>query len=114
MTKRENIMVLEKNIKDGVTKYIFKKAVAPLIGDHLAYRKKQMFTVPVGEWFKTSLLPMVQDLLLSDRAKSRGYFSTVFIESMIKDHTTGRENYTRQIRALMAFELWCRAFIDER
>ena len=27
-------------------------AVAPLIGDDLAYRRKQMFTVPVGEWFR--------------------------------------------------------------
>ena len=38
-------------LRNGVTKYIFKKAVKNLIGENLAYRKKQMFTVPVGEWF---------------------------------------------------------------
>ncbi|MFN9978788.1 MAG: asparagine synthase-related protein, partial [bacterium] len=42
-------------LKNGITKYLYKKAVTPLIGSELAYRKKQMFTVPVGDWFKTKL-----------------------------------------------------------
>ena len=35
-------------------KHWYKRAVTPLIGADLAYRKKQMFTVPVGEWFRTT------------------------------------------------------------
>jgi len=100
-------------LKDGVTKYIFKKAVAPLIGKHLAYRKKQMFTVPVGEWFKAMLLPMVEDLLLSERASSRRLFKSSYVQELVDEHVSGNKNYTRQIRALMAIELWHRIFIDE-
>lgn len=99
-------------LKNGVTKYIFKKAVAPLIGEHLAYRKKQMFTVPVGEWFKSSLLPMVQDLLLSELPVSRGLFDIEYVEMMVDSHCSGTKNYTRQLRALMAVEIWHRKFID--
>jgi len=99
-------------LKDGVTKYIFKKAVTPLIGEKLAYRKKQMFTVPVGEWFKTTLLPMVEDLLLSERAQRRGLFKYDYVQKMVSDHAASRENYTRQIRALMSIEIWCREFLD--
>src|SRR6185369_3280023 len=36
----------------GDKKHWYKRAVTPLIGSDLAYRKKQMFTVPVGEWFR--------------------------------------------------------------
>ena len=99
-------------LKHGTTKYIFKKAVEPLIGKHLAHRKKQMFTVPVGEWFKTSMLPMVEDLLLSETATSRQLFNVEYVRSIVADHVSGSENYTRQIRALMAVELWCREFLD--
>ncbi len=42
----------ELKLKDGETKYLYKKAVKGLIGVDLAYRKKQMFTVPVGDWFR--------------------------------------------------------------
>ncbi|MDQ7057303.1 MAG: asparagine synthase (glutamine-hydrolyzing) [Ghiorsea sp.] len=100
-------------LKKGVTKYIFKKAVTPLIGENLAYRKKQMFTVPVGEWFKSSLLLMVKDLLLSERAISRQLFDVKYVSYMVESHASGTENFTRQIRALMAVELWCRKFLDK-
>src|SRR6266568_1905806 len=37
----------------GDKKHWYKRAASPLIGSDLAYRKKQMFTVPVGEWFRS-------------------------------------------------------------
>jgi asparagine synthase (glutamine-hydrolysing) len=99
-------------LKHGETKYIYKKAVAPLIGEHLAYRKKQMFTVPVGDWFKTSLSELCDDLLLSKRSQERGLFNYSFVKSLYDDHCNNVKNNTREIRALMAFEYWCREFID--
>ena len=101
-------------LKNGETKYIYKKAVKNLIGEKLAYRKKQMFTVPVGEWFKTELFDSCLDLLVSDKAKSRGYFKYDYIESMLYKHAANEQNYTREIRALIAFEYWCREFLDSK
>jgi asparagine synthase (glutamine-hydrolysing) len=36
----------------GDKKHWFKRAAAPLIGEDLALPQKQMFTVPVGDWFR--------------------------------------------------------------
>ena len=41
--------------RDGVLKYVLKKAVQGLIPDQLIDRKKQGFHVPVHEWFFESL-----------------------------------------------------------
>ena len=92
----------------GTSKYIYKKAVTPLIGEHLAYRKKQMFTVPVGEWFKHESRQLCTELLLSDRARSRGLFESSTVESLFTNHCNGEQNNTREIRALMAVETWLR------
>jgi asparagine synthase (glutamine-hydrolysing) len=100
-------------LKENETKYIYKKAVTPLIGNDLAYRKKQMFTVPVGDWFKTTLKPLCVALLLSNKAKSRNLFNYSYVEQLIEDHSSGKGNYTREIRALMAFEYWCLEFLDK-
>jgi asparagine synthase (glutamine-hydrolysing) len=78
----------------------------------LAYRKKQMFTVPVGDWFKGKLKPLCEDLLLSDKARDRKYFNYDYVQKLFEDHCSGDSNNTREIRALMAFEYWCRIFID--
>ena len=97
-------------LKGGETKYIYKKAVAPLIGQHLTYRKKQMFTVPVGEWFKDELKDLCEELLFSQEAVSRNLFNTQIVRKMFADHCEGVANNTREIRALMAVEIWFRKF----
>ncbi len=104
----------EFKLREGITKYIYKKAVSPLIGENLAYRKKQMFTVPVGEWFKSDLSDLCHDLLLSDQTKARGLFNYDYVSHMLKAHCVGAENNTREIRALMAVEIWFREFMDEK
>lgn len=95
-------------LRNGVTKYIYKKAVTPLIGEELAYRKKQMFTVPVGEWFKTDLNEMCHDLLLSEQTRSRDLFNYDYVATMLDNHCKSIENNTREIRALMTVEIWFR------
>lgn len=102
----------DMKLSNGETKYLYKKAVSGLIGKGLAYRKKQMFTVPVGDWFKNEIRPLCEDLLISDRTRSRGLFDYDYIENILVDHCEGRDNNTREIRALMAFEYWCREFLD--
>lgn len=102
----------ELKLKGAETKYIYKKAVEDLIGKNLTYRKKQMFTVPIGDWFKTTLKDLCFDLLLSSKSQERGFFNYSFLEKLLDDHMHDRKNNTREIRALMSFELWCRRFLD--
>ena len=97
-------------LKNGETKYIYKKAVTPLIGEHLAYRKKQMFTVPIGDWFKTELYGLCFDLLCSEQTRSREIFNYELVSNLLEKHVLGIENNTREIRALMALEIWFRRF----
>lgn len=100
-------------LQHGETKYIYKKAVAELIGEDLTYRKKQMFTVPISEWLKHDLKDMVLDLLLSEKALSRNLFNKTYIETLYADHCSDRANNTRELRALMALEIWFREFSVE-
>ncbi|WP_067587599.1 asparagine synthase (glutamine-hydrolyzing) [Endozoicomonas ascidiicola] len=99
-------------LKDQETKYIYKKAVAPLIGEALAYRQKQMFTVPVGDWFKGELAELCNDLLLSKRVTERKLFDYDYVRRLYDEHCSGVRNNTREIRALMALEIWFRLFVD--
>lgn len=86
--------------------------MAPLIGKSLAYRKKQMFTVPVGEWFKNELAEFSRELLASPRFVGRGLFDPEYVSGMLNQHQNGKNNFTRELRALIAIEMWHRLFID--
>ena len=104
----------EFKLRDGETKYLFKKAVAPMIGEDLAYRKKQMFTVPIGEWFKDRLAPAARATLLGSDSLTSTLFETGRMAQYIDAHVAGRENRTREIRALMAVELWAQEFLGSQ
>jgi len=95
----------DTKLRDGDKKHWYKKAVVPLIGADLAYRKKQMFTVPVGDWFKTTSYTWLHDTLRSSGILNR-YFQQQPISAMLEQHRSGAANFTRELRALAALALW--------
>jgi asparagine synthase (glutamine-hydrolysing) len=89
----------------GDKKHWYKRAVTPLIGADLAYRKKQMFTVPVGEWFRAESHDWLKRTL-EDCDLLRRLFRPDLIEAMLSSHREGTANHTRELRALAALALW--------
>lgn len=95
----------ELKLKNGVTKYLYKKAVAPLIGDDLAYRKKQMFTVPIGDWFRSRLSGYCRGHIESLLQRT-SLFDPSTVRSLLEEHIAGTANYTRELRSLIAINHW--------
>ena len=89
----------------GDKKHWFKKAAAPLIGDDLAYRKKQMFTVPVGDWFRDASHIWLKDTLQKSELIAQLFIGQE-VDLMLEKHRAGTANHTRELRALAALALW--------
>ena len=102
----------EYKLNNDITKFILKEIAKPIIGDNLTFRKKQMFTVPIGEWMKKEYLNELKYWLFDKRTTERKIFNYKFIEEIFKKHITGKENRTRELRLLVAIEIWFRTFID--
>jgi asparagine synthase (glutamine-hydrolysing) len=89
----------------GDKKHWYKKAAAPLIGQDLAYRKKQMFTVPVGEWFRGESYGWLRETLATSELLRR-LFRGEAIDAMLSEHHDRGANHTRELRALAALAIW--------
>ncbi|WP_298291954.1 asparagine synthase (glutamine-hydrolyzing) [Thiomonas sp.] len=100
----------DTKLRDGDKKHWFKRAVEPLIGADLAYRKKQMFTVPIGEWFRGPRRQWLHDLLFAPDALGARLFQPDTVRQLFDAHVAGSANHTRELRALAALELWARRF----
>jgi asparagine synthase (glutamine-hydrolysing) len=96
---------LSKLSKQGDKKHWFKQAAAPLIGHDLAYRTKQMFTVPIGEWFKGESFLWLQNLLHKSELLAQ-ITQASEVDLMLNQHRCGSANFTRELRALAAIALW--------
>ncbi len=90
------------------TKALLKRALKPYLPAETLRRRKVGFAVPVGEWFRKSLKPMIADVLLSSEALGRGYFDRHAMERFVRDHLDGVRDRQKQLWALLNFELWQR------
>ncbi|MFC5498800.1 asparagine synthase (glutamine-hydrolyzing) [Caenimonas terrae] len=86
-------------------KHWYKRAAAPLMGGDLAYRRKQMFTVPIGDWFRTSSYDWLAATLDNSDLVHRLFRADV-VRDMLVRHRDGSANFTRELRALAALALW--------
>jgi asparagine synthase (glutamine-hydrolysing) len=64
-----------------------------------------------ANWFRTTLRPWIEGVLLSERSLGRGIFQPQFIRKLWADHLAGNDQ-TVQIGALLTIEIWQRSFID--
>jgi asparagine synthase (glutamine-hydrolysing) len=94
------------------TKYILKKALAPLLPRDLLERRKMGFGVPIKRWYRGELAGLVRDTLLDPRALSRGYFERRPLERLVEEHVSGARDHAYRLHTLLVLELWHREFID--
>src|SRR5256886_2187061 len=99
-------------VKPFKTKYLLKRAYADFLPESILTRKKMGFNVPISIWFRGEQRNLITRLLLSERARSRGFLSNEFVASLLSDHLEGRTQYGNQLFILASLELWFRVFID--
>jgi asparagine synthase (glutamine-hydrolysing) len=75
-------------------------------------RSKMGFGVPVGEWLREDLYPLLEDTVLSERAIARGFFRRETVRALVEEHASRRADHTPHLWALLVLELWFRAFVD--
>lgn len=99
-------------IKGIKRKYILKRAVENLLPKEIIWRKKAGFSAPVRSWLRTTLKPMINDLLSEETVKKRGLFDYQEIKNIIQSNDSGREDYNLQVFQLLNLEIWMRQFLD--
>ena len=72
------------------------------------------FGVPIDEWLRGSLRPMLEDVLFSRAAATRGYFHPPVVRRLVDEHVSKRRNRHEQLWTLLMLELWHLMFIDTR
>ena len=100
-------------VRSRTTKFLLKHAMTPWLPSDLITRRKQGFGVPLASWLRTELRDLSRDVLTDATARSRGLFRHEAVSTLLTEHELGIDR-SRQIWALMQFELWHRNFVDAR
>ena len=94
-------------IKNGVSKYILRKAMAGVLPQVIGNRRdKRGFSVPVDHWFRGDLAKFALDILTDGNRCTKNFFTDSGLIKLMDDHRSGRMNYGSLIWALVVLEIW--------
>lgn len=99
-------------INGWTTKRVLREAMQGLLPDSILNRPKMGFPVPLARWFRGEFRPLLDEMLLSDRARARGLFNADYVASLVSEHASGTANHTERLWSLVNFEIWQRHCID--
>jgi asparagine synthase (glutamine-hydrolysing) len=87
-------------------KRLLRRAVEPLVPKSIIKGRKQGFSIPVAAWLRGELEPFARETLSRETIERQGHFQPDVVERVIDEHTSGREDLSRQIWGLLNFTLW--------
>ena len=62
------------------------------------------FAIPVSRWFRGQLKNYLEEMLLSDRAMSRGLFVRATVERYLAENAAGQKDHSYRLWALLMLE----------
>lgn len=98
-------------VANGQTKVLLKKVAAGYLSKTCVYRKKEGFSIPIKNWLKAELRPVMEDLLEPGRIRCQGLFQALAVERLKKEHLAGRENHSHVLWAMMMFQAWSKRWL---
>ncbi len=93
-------------LRGKTSKYLLKRAMTDILPIEIIQRNKEGFSIPIKNWMKKELKPMMLDALSPASIKKSGFFDSNTVQSLIHEHLQGRENHSHRLWALMVFQLW--------
>jgi asparagine synthase (glutamine-hydrolysing) len=94
-------------VRSGDRKWILKRAMRDLLPNRILSRPKEGFSIPMKNWLRRELKPLMQTLLAPERVAARGLFNPNEVSRLVEAHVAGRENHAHTLFPLMVLERWC-------
>ncbi len=95
-----------QRLRGWQTKYLLKRSLAGTLPHHIRHRRKEGFSIPMKNWLRQALHPLLQEVLSPGRLKHEGLFHVPYVEQLKAEHHQGVANHSHRLWSLMMFEIW--------
>ena len=95
-------------IQGAESKFMLKKALEPYLPHEIMYRRKMGFSIPLAEWFRGELKPLLYESLTSTRLGDTGLFNMAEIKAMVDEHVSGARDHNPALWSLLMFDAFLR------
>ena len=95
-------------LRGRIGKYIFKKAMEPVLPQDILYRSKQGFAIPLNRWFRQELKDLGYDLVVA--SNKDGILDGNYLSKIWKQHQAGTFDRSAYLWTVLMFRKWQQVF----
>jgi asparagine synthase (glutamine-hydrolysing) len=92
-------------MRDGKKKFILKEVVHKHIPREMMERPKMGFGIPLKQWLRNELKPLVNDHLQSG-SLGHDFFEQSEVDALLKDFYNGTVDEPQKVWSLLMFQMW--------
>ena len=96
--------------RGGASKWILRQAVSDILPQSVLTRRKVGFDTPVELWMKEQHCGYLHDVLLSKRARQRGFWNSKTVEGLLSHKSAS--GWFDVIWKVLSIETWASIFLD--
>ena len=89
----------------------YESALKGRLPTEILERRKQGFGVPLAQWFRGPLRPILEETLSADRLRRVGLLDPKGVDRLITEHMSGRQDHRKLLWTLLAFERWRESYL---
>lgn len=93
---------------NGVRKAPLRDLLGRYVPPDTIPKQKRGFAVPLGDWLRGGLRPVVEDVLMGSDLYPSGWFDRRAVEAYCREHFEGIADHKWGVWTLMALQLWYR------
>ena len=96
--------------RGGASKWILRQAVSDILPQSVLTRRKVGFDTPAESWMKEQHSGFVRDVLLSKRARERGFWNSTAIDTLLSHQSA--PGWFDVVWKVLSIETWAAIFLD--
>ena len=94
-------------LKNGISKYIFKKSLEKKLSNNILYRKKMGFSTPITDWTRGILNEQIKNSISNQKLLDLNIFNSKMLDKIYYEHQKKIRNHSNFLWALFQFERFC-------
>jgi asparagine synthase (glutamine-hydrolysing) len=95
-------------LRGSQSKYVLRRLMKGRLPDSTLRRPKVGFDIPIHDWFRGALKPLLLDTLSGNAISSGKMFRWTAVESLLREHLERRANWGYHLWGLVVLLLWMR------
>jgi asparagine synthase (glutamine-hydrolysing) len=90
-------------LHNGTGKFVFKRALEPVLPREVLMRQKMGFSMPLAEWFRGELKEFAHDAIVVHRD---GVLNGAFLQRCWTQHERGQRDWSALLWSVLMFRMW--------